>query len=187
MSPLNSVVTNRKERTWLAVSPIVVAEFTAIWSPVSVVRSQLWGKQRRNAFKKVADEQLRNNAVDFPMSCFVWQSIPKMHREAYKVGYAGDELYCNGCGNLRCANRVLSLPTVASNKFPWSNQVWPSITVNGIVTKWSVLGKCLWARCGGNNVIVRQLLTGESHDYGPNVRRSLIDAPASVVWRLVMR
>jgi phosphoribosylformylglycinamidine synthase len=175
MSPLEIWCNESQERYVMAVSPDRVAEFTAICErercPFAIV-----GEAKEEMHLEVADEHFGNKPVDLPMSV-LFGKAPKMHREATKAVIAGDDFTAMNVDLADAANRVLSLPTVASKNFLITIG---DRSITGMVARDQLVGP--WQVPVADVAVTTSSLdsyTGEAMTMGERTPIALLDAPAS--------
>jgi phosphoribosylformylglycinamidine synthase len=175
MSPLEIWCNESQERYVMAVSPDRVEEFTAICErercPFAIV-----GEAKEEMHLQVADKHFDNNPVDLPMSV-LFGKPPKMHREATKAVIAGDDFTAIDVDLADAANRVLSLPTVASKNFLITIG---DRSITGMVARDQMVGP--WQVPVADVAVTTSSLesyTGEAMTMGERTPIALLDAPAS--------
>ena len=175
MSPLEIWCNESQERYVMAVSPDRIEEFTAICErercPFAIV-----GEAKEEMHLQVADEYFDNKPVDLPMSV-LFGKPPKMHREAKKAIIAGDDFTAVEVDLAEAANRVLSLPTVASKNFLITIG---DRSITGMVARDQMVGP--WQVPVADVAVTTSSLesyTGEAMTMGERTPIALLDAPAS--------
>jgi phosphoribosylformylglycinamidine synthase len=125
---------------------------------------------------EVADEHFGNKPVDLPLSV-LFGKAPKMHREATKAVIAGDDFTAVDVDLADAANRVLSLPTVASKNFLITIG---DRSITGMVARDQMVGP--WQVPVADVAVTTSSLdsyTGEAMTMGERTPIALLDAPAS--------
>ncbi|AEF53385.1 phosphoribosylformylglycinamidine synthase [Marinomonas posidonica] len=175
MSPLEIWCNESQERYVMAVSADRVDEFSAICErercPFAIV-----GEAKEEMHLQVADGHFDNKPVDLPMSV-LFGKPPKMHREATKAVIAGDDFAADKLDLADAAQRVLSLPTVASKNFLITIG---DRTITGMVARDQMVGP--WQVPVADVAVTTSSLdsyTGEAMTMGERTPVALLDAPAS--------
>ncbi len=175
MSPLEIWCNESQERYVMAVSPDRVDEFTAICErercPFAIV-----GDAKEELHLEVADPHFGNKPVDLPMSV-LFGKPPKMHREGNKSVIAGDDFTAIDVDLADAAQRVLSLPTVASKNFLITIG---DRSITGMVARDQLVGP--WQVPVADVAVTTSSLdsyTGEAMTMGERTPMALLDAPAS--------
>ncbi|MBJ7537965.1 phosphoribosylformylglycinamidine synthase [Marinomonas transparens] len=175
MSPLEIWCNESQERYVMAVSPHRIDDFVAICErercPFAIV-----GEAKEEMHLEVADEHFGNKPVDLPMSV-LFGKPPKMHREANKAVIKGDDFTAVDVDLVEAANRVLSLPTVASKNFLITIG---DRSITGMVARDQMVGP--WQVPVADVAVTTSSLdsyTGEAMTMGERTPIALLDAPAS--------
>ncbi|MCV2404117.1 phosphoribosylformylglycinamidine synthase [Marinomonas sp. C2222] len=175
MSPLEIWCNESQERYVMAVSPDRIEEFTAICErercPFAIV-----GEAKEEMHLEVADPHFDNKPVDLPMSV-LFGKPPKMHREATKADISGDDFTAVDVDLADAAQRVLSLPTVASKNFLITIG---DRSITGMVARDQMVGP--WQVPVADVAVTTSSLegySGEAMTMGERTPVALLDAPAS--------
>ncbi|WCN14796.1 phosphoribosylformylglycinamidine synthase [Marinomonas mediterranea] len=175
MSPLEVWCNESQERYVLAVPADRIEEFEEICArercPFAVV-----GDAKEELHLEVQDPHFDNKPVDLPMSV-LFGKPPKMHRTAEKASVKGDNFSGESLDLADAANRVLSLPTVASKSFLITIG---DRTITGMVARDQMVGP--WQVPVADVAVTTSSLdsyTGEAMTMGERTPSALLDAPAS--------
>jgi len=175
MSPLAIWCNEAQERYVLAVPPENMATFEALCArercPYAVV-----GEATEEHHLTLGDTHFDNQPVDLPMSV-LFGKPPKMHRDVQRQDVALPALDLSKVELAEAAQRVLSLPTVASKGFLITIG---DRSITGMVAREQMVGP--WQVPVANCAITTTSLdstTGEVMAMGERTPLALIDAPAS--------
>ncbi|MCZ2723515.1 phosphoribosylformylglycinamidine synthase [Marinomonas sp. 15G1-11] len=175
MTPLEIWCNESQERYVMAVPPERLAEFSALCErercPFAVV-----GEATEEMHLSVDDTIFANQPVDLPMSV-LFGKPPKMHRQASKEDIMGDCFDASLVDLREAANRVLSLPTVASKNFLITIG---DRSITGMIARDQMVGP--WQVPVADVAVTTSSLdsyTGESMSMGERTPLAILNAPAS--------
>ncbi|MCP4879352.1 MAG: phosphoribosylformylglycinamidine synthase [Gammaproteobacteria bacterium] len=175
MSPLAIWCNEAQERYVMAVAPENMAYFEELCQrercPYAIV-----GEATEEHHLTLGDTHFDNSPVDLPMSV-LFGKPPKMHRDVQRNAPALPDLQLQGVDLAAAAERVLSLPTVASKSFLITIG---DRSITGMVAGEQMVGP--WQVPVGNCAVTTTALdtyTGEAMAMGERTPLALIDAPAS--------
>ncbi|MDP6969124.1 MAG: phosphoribosylformylglycinamidine synthase, partial [Gammaproteobacteria bacterium] len=175
MSPLAIWCNEAQERYVMAVAPDNLALFEALCArercPYAVV-----GEATEEHHLTLGDSHFANKPVDLPMSV-LFGKPPKMHRDVVRRNPELQDLQLQNIDLAEAAQRVLSLPTVASKSFLITIG---DRSITGMVAGEQMVGP--WQVPVGNCAVTTTALdttTGEAMAMGERTPLALIDAPAS--------
>ena len=175
MSPLAIWCNEAQERYVMAVSPDNLALFEELCArercPYAIV-----GEATEEHHLTLGDTHFANKPVDLPMSV-LFGKPPKMHRDVTRNNPQLQALQMQDVDLAEAAQRVLSLPAVASKSFLITIG---DRSITGMVAGEQMVGP--WQVPVGNCAVTTTALdttTGEVMAMGERTPLALIDAPAS--------
>ena len=175
MSPLAIWCNEAQERYVMAVSPDNLALFEELCArercPYAIV-----GEATEEHHLTLGDTHFANKPVDLPMSV-LFGKPPKMHRDVTRNNPQLQALQMQDVDLAEAAQRVLSLPAVASKSFLITIG---DRSITGMVAGEQMVGP--WQVPVGNCAVTTTALdttTGEVMAMGDRTPLALIDAPAS--------
>jgi len=175
MSPAEIWCNEAQERYVLAIPAAGLDRFTAICErercPFAVV-----GEATDDGMLRVTDSHFDNNPVDMPLPVLLGKA-PRMQRDAARRVPVRSPLDLAGQDVTQMAERVLSLPTVASKRFLITigdRSVGGLAVRDQMVGPWQVpVADCAVTASGFHS------LTGEAMAVGERTPLALLDAPAA--------
>ncbi len=175
MTPLEIWCNEAQERYVLAVSDNDLAAFQKLCErercPFAVV-----GTTTEEKHIRLADSHFANNPIDLPMDV-LFGKPPKMHRDVQGGKVEVSEFDLTGITLEEAANRVLSLPTVASKSFLITigdRTITGQVCRDQMVGPWQVpVADCAVTTSSYNHYV------GEAMAMGERTPLALLDAPAS--------